>query len=80
MTLYEILKFNRELLNRLILLGFKPVDITYIDLYSEYEEMVRNGDKITYIVTFLSDKYHISERKVYTIIKYFKKDCTDRAV
>jgi hypothetical protein len=80
MTLYEILNFNRELLKRLSLTGFKLEDCRFIDLYSEYEQMHRNGDKVTYIVTCLSDRYSVSERKIYDIIKYFRKDCTSRAV
>ena len=80
MTVYEILNFNKEFLFRLALIGFKPEDYRFIDLYSEYEQMLQNGDKVTYIVSVLSDKYEVSERKVYAIIKRFRKDCTVRAV
>ena len=80
MTVFEILNFNRELLNRLASIGLKPEDCKYIDLYSEYEQMYHVGDKVTYIVSVLSEKYNVSERKVYGIIKDFKKDCTGRAV
>jgi Mor family transcriptional regulator len=80
MTVYEILNFNKELLNRLVLTGFKQEDYRFIDLYSEYEQMLQNGDKVTYIVSVLSDKYRVSERKVYELIKRFRKDCTIRAV
>ena len=37
MTLFEILNFNRELLERLAGTGYKPDDYKYIDLYKEYE-------------------------------------------
>ena len=37
MTLFEILNFNRELLDRLAGTGYKPDDYKYIDLYREYE-------------------------------------------
>jgi hypothetical protein len=80
MTIYEILNFNRELLNRLTSIGFKPGDCRYIDLYSEYNQMCSAGDKVTYIVAVLSDKYKVSERKIYTIIKKFRKDCASGAV
>ena len=80
MTVFEILNFNRELLKRLSLTGFKLEDCRFIDLYSEYEQMRRNGEKVTWIVTYLSGKYNVSERKVYNIIKYFKKDCTSGTV
>lgn len=45
MTLFEILNFNRELLERLARMGFKPDDYKYIDLYKEYEQMRRQDDK-----------------------------------
>ena len=80
MTVFEILNFNRELINRLCRIGFKPEDCRYIDLYSDYERMKSNGEKVTYIVTHLSSKYGISERKVYEVIKRFGKHCTADAV
>ena len=39
MTVFEILNFNRELINRLTQIGFKPEDCRYIDLYSDFEAM-----------------------------------------
>lgn len=80
MTLFEILNFNRELINRLCRIGFKPEDCRYIDLYSDYERMKNAGEKVTYIVSYLSSKYGISERKVYDVKKRFEKHCTTDAV
>ena len=80
MTVFEILNFNKELLNRLLSIGFKPDDCRFIDLYSEYEYMRNNGEKVTYIVSFLSVKYQVSERKVYAIIKRSGSNCTTDAV
>lgn len=80
MTLFEILNFNKELLNRLCMVGFKPDDCRYIDLYNEYEQMKNAGEKVTYIVNFLSTKYDVSERKIYEIVKRFGKHCTVGAV
>lgn len=80
MTLFEILNFNKELLNRLCMVGFKPDDCRYIDLYNEYEQMKNAGEKVTCIVNFLSAKYDVSERKIYEIVKRFGKHCTVGAV
>ena len=77
MTLFEILNFNRELLERLTRMGFKPDDYKYIDLYKEYEQMRRQGDKVTYCVAVLSI---LCERKIYEIVGRFKKECTFHAV
>jgi len=70
MIVFEILKFNRELIDRLQKVGFKIGDDRYIDLYEDYERMKKDGEKMTYIVSYLSLKYNVSERKVYDIVKF----------
>ena len=77
---FEVLSFNKELIRRLDLLGLKLDDYKYINLYSEYEDMYKAGEKMTYIVSLLSVKYGISERKVYMIVKLFRSDCKMLAV
>lgn len=57
MTLFEALKFNREPLEMLISLGGKQDDLRFIDLYTEYEVMKKQGEKTTYAVAFLANKY-----------------------
>lgn len=49
-------------------------------MYSEYEQMIGERNKVTYVVSYLSIKYDVSERKVYGVIKHFKKDCIFGAV
>lgn len=80
MTIFEILKFNRELLDRLRKAGIRLEDADYIDLFVEFNNMVGNGDKVSYTVAVLADKYNISERKVYSLIKHFQNDCNPGAV
>lgn len=80
MTLFEILYFNRELIKRLQRAGFKPDDCRYIELYGDYKRMRADGDKVTYIVPCLSEKYKVSERKIYSIVKRFGTRCTVGAV
>lgn len=80
MTLYEILNFNKEMLQKLQSLGVKIEDCRYIELYDDYIRMYRQGDKVTYIVSVLAANYGICERKVYAIIKLFGKHCTSDAV
>lgn len=55
--------------------GVRIEDAKYIDLYADYRRMLANGDKVSYIVTILSNKYAVSERKVYGLIKHFQSDC-----
>ena len=80
MTLFEILNFNKELIDRLISVGFKPTDCRYVALYADYMKMHGRGEKVTYIVSALSERYKVSERKVYNIIKKFETNCTAGAV
>lgn len=75
MTIFEILKFNRELLDRLRKAGIRLEDADYIDLFVDFNDMVGKGDKVSYTVAVLADKYNISERKVYSLIKHFQNDC-----
>jgi hypothetical protein len=80
MTVFEILSFNRELLSRLFSTGVKANDYIYVNLYSDYMQMRGSGNKMTYIVAVLSEKYVVSERNVYSIIGRLGKDCKNSAV
>lgn len=80
MTVFEILNFNKELLRRLMVTGIKPTDCVYVDLYNDYLQMRNIGNKMTYIVAILSEKYDVSERQVYSIIDRLGKDCKSCAV
>lgn len=80
MTAFDILNFNRELLMRMLMLGLKPEDCKYLEMYAEFDQMRRNGEKVTYAVSALSTKYNMSERGMYKIIKRLSKDCTTSSV
>ena len=60
--------------------GIRMDDVQYIDLFNEYLALVTQGEKVSYIVATLADKYTISERKVYDLIRRFKSDCNLSAV
>jgi hypothetical protein len=75
MKIIDIVSFNRELLGKIKDAGIRIEDYMYIDLYNEFQLMQNNGDKITYIVAVLADKYNISERKIYYLIKHLNSDC-----
>ena len=75
MKVIEILNFNRELLTRLLESGIRLEDVRYVNLYTDYFHLPRAGEKMTYIVAILAERYGISERKVYGLIKRFQSDC-----
>lgn len=80
MKVYELINFNRELLKKLADAGVRLNDAQYIDAYADYLEMHKNGEKVSYIVAVLSERYSISERKVYSLLKRFQSDCKSFAV
>ena len=80
MKIIEVLKFNRELIKRLKIAGIRLEDEEFVDLYTDYTNLLKRGEKVSYIVALLPERYAVSERKVYTLIKRFKSDCKPLAV
>lgn len=80
MKVIEILNLNKELLKIFRKVGIRLDDVQYIELYNEYQVLQKEGNKVSYIVAVLADRYGISERKVYSLIKRFQSDCNLLAV
>jgi len=79
MKIIDILNFNKELLNKIYTSGIQAGDYRYVELYNEFQTMKMQGEKITYAVAVLSEKYGVSERKVYDLVKRFDGDCNSFA-
>lgn len=79
MKIIDILKFNRELIKRLRAAGIRLEDEQFVDLYTDYHKLKKNGEKVSYIVAVLADRYDISER-VYSLVKRFSSECNLFAV
>ena len=60
MKIIEIVKINRELLKNLHTAGVRIEDAEYIDLFSDYHKLLDRGEKVSYIVALLSDRYFSS--------------------
>lgn len=75
-----MINFSRELLMKLGAAGVRLDDVRYVDLYADYTSMRRDECKVSYIVAVLAERYGVSERKVYSILKRFGNDCTEVAV
>ena len=80
MRTIDILLINRELIERLHNFGIKADDCRYVGLFQEFERLKDRGEKVTYIVAALSEKYDISERKIYKIVRKFGSECRPDAV
>lgn len=76
MKVYELLSFNRELIDKIYSAGIKVEDYKYVDLYTEYIYLKGQSEKVAYIVNYLSSKYGVSERQVYSIIGRMRQDIT----
>lgn len=55
-------------------------DVQYIELYNDYNRLLDEGEKVSYIVAVLAERYNVCERKVYTLIKRQQSDCNPFAV
>ena len=80
MKIIDILKFNRELIKRLRTAGIRLEDEQFVDLYADYTIMRQHGEKVSYIVAVLGNRYDISERTVYSLVKRFGSECNLFAV
>lgn len=80
MRLYEILDFNHNMLRIMRQAGIREDDYRYYPLFVDYRRMRSRGDKVTYIVAVLAERYHVSERKVYGLLRRYKTDCTTGAL
>lgn len=77
MTLFDALNFCRQPLQNLAELGYKPGDERYLPMYRDYLDIISRGNKKTYAVALLADKYAISERTVYSVVKRFSACCNN---
>lgn len=55
-------------------------DVQYIELYNDYNRLLDEGEKVSYIMAVLAERYNVCERKVYTLIKRLQSDCNPFAV
>ncbi len=75
MTVFDILNLYQTPFRWMLKSGIHIEDVNYIDLYKDYSRMIAHGDKVAYVVAVLADKYQVSERKVYTLLKRLSHDC-----
>ena len=75
MKVGELLKIGGEMLKTLHDNGISMDDYKYLPLFEDFHVMKEQGDKTTYIVTVLSERYNVCERKVYKLLQRLLKDC-----
>lgn len=72
MNVGNFIKIHSGLMKTLSELGVKIDDFKYVELFADYERMASDGNKITYIVSVLANKYKVSETNVYRVLRRFK--------
>jgi len=72
MKRFDLVSFNEELLQKLKFAGIKLEDYKYCNLYREYCKMLEEGVKRTAIAAILGERYGLSCRQVYNIIKHLE--------
>ena len=80
MKVIELLKISKIMLETLQDSCIKVNDVRFVEMYDEYIKLVEEGCKKSYISAMLSDKFKISERQFFYIIKKLNQDCKKRAV
>ena len=68
MKAYELLNINESLLKVMESLSLAITDVKYIPVIKEYLKLMGEGNKKTYVVQVLSDKYDIAERTMYRVL------------
>lgn len=69
MTRFELITMNQTLLKTMAQNAISPKEADYIDMMIEYKEMRAKHHKVTYVVCHLSQKYNLTERTVFNIVK-----------
>lgn len=67
------------MLKRLHDSGIRIDDYQYLQMYEELRRMIDSGEKTTYAVATICEKYDVCERTVYKVLKRFNSDCTKAA-
>ena len=69
MTQYELLKTAESLLAVLMSNDVDAKDVKYLEMYQEYMRLKKEGNKVGYVVYYLSQQYECSEATVYRVVK-----------
>ena len=74
MIVHELIKLNKRVLEVMSSASVEVNDVKHVPMFEEYQRLDSEGYKRTYIMTYLSDEYNISERQVYRIVKRLTKE------
>lgn len=74
MSVFEAIEMNCELLRRLESNGVKTCHWRLADLFSDYLAAAAAGEKMTYVVSLLAERYGMAERSVYRALRLLQRE------
>lgn len=74
MNVYEFLNTHKGVMEQLQSLPVQPSDVRYLELYKEYNRLMKEGHKKTYVLQYLSDEYSVDERTIYRVVNKFSTE------
>lgn len=74
MKLIELVKISTKVLEMVSENGIKASDYKYVTMYEEYRMMRAAGEKYSYVVAFLAEKYKTSESSVKRLIRRLSQE------
>lgn len=73
MTTYQLLRANESLLRLIADNKININDVAHLEIFTQFVKMKEEGHKVGYITIYLADKYGMSDRGIYKIIKRLNK-------
>ena len=73
MTQFELIKTNETILKAMLRYKIGILEVNNLMIYEEYKARKARKEKIGYIMCSLKDKYNITERSIYGIVKRMGK-------
>lgn len=74
MRAYELIRWQKNTLEIMNRNKLSIHCVKWIDLYDDYADLTNKRFKTTYIVALLSERYGVSEREVYRIVKKLSQE------
>lgn len=67
---------NRSMVEVLLANRININDVQNLQIFEQFMEMKKQGHKVSYITVFLADKYGMTDRGIYKIIKRLSRQAS----
>ena len=74
MTTYQLLRANESLLRIIADNKINITDVANLEIFTQFMKMKEEGHKVGYITIYLADKYGMTDRAIYKIIKRLNRE------